>query len=90
MMPTRDELIKVAGDALMDADCTSINDLSIEVADALLGRWPHIERMEHHIVETWQERPREFSYRCSCGFVHKHQRFGLILGCPDGRPDPTP
>lgn len=39
---TRDELIKVAGDALMDADCTSINDLSIDVADALIKRWPRI------------------------------------------------
>lgn len=35
----------------------------------------------HRIVELWQERPREVSYRCTCGMVSKHQPFGYVPTC---------
>ena len=36
---------------------------------------------EHYPVRTWQERPREFSYACSCGMIWKHQQFGDFTRC---------
>lgn len=36
----------------------------------------------HWIVELWQERPREVSYRCTCRMVRKHQPFGYVPTCP--------
>lgn len=38
---------------------------------------------EHQPTDVWQERPGEFSYRCSCGMHMKHQRFGTWQGCAD-------
>lgn len=38
---------------------------------------------EHRIVEIWQERVGEVSYRCACGMVFKHQEFGPVPRCPD-------
>ncbi len=37
----------------------------------------------HRVVDIWQERPREVSYRCACGFVSKHQPFGPVPRCPE-------
>ncbi|UYP17720.1 hypothetical protein OED52_13670 [Rhodococcus sp. Z13] len=37
----------------------------------------------HRLVEVWQERPNEVSYRCSCGLVSKHQEFGPVPQCPE-------
>lgn len=37
----------------------------------------------HRIVDIWQERAGEVSYRCACGLVSKHQRFGPVPTCPD-------
>ena len=37
----------------------------------------------HEPTDVWQERPGEFSYRCSCGMHMKHQRFGDWPKCPD-------
>lgn len=36
----------------------------------------------HRLVEVWQERPGEVSYRCACGLVSKHQEFGPVPLCP--------
>lgn len=32
----------------------------------------------HRIEEIWQERPGEWSGRCACGMVHKHQPYGPV------------
>ncbi|MGG7510947.1 hypothetical protein [Plantibacter sp. YIM 135249] len=34
------------------------------------------EEPAHTITSIWQERSGEYSYRCSCGLVAKHQPFG--------------
>jgi hypothetical protein len=41
-MPTRDELIKEAARAMLDAVDYSIDGRSMEIVDALLARWPHL------------------------------------------------
>ncbi len=37
---------------------------------------------QHRLVEVWQERDNEVSYRCACGLVSKHQEFGPVPRCP--------
>ncbi|ODA90921.1 hypothetical protein ATY41_07595 [Leifsonia xyli subsp. xyli] len=37
----------------------------------------------HRIEHVFQERPHEYSYRCSCGFLIKHMPFGGLVECPD-------
>ncbi|AGW41726.1 hypothetical protein O159_22860 [Leifsonia xyli subsp. cynodontis DSM 46306] len=37
----------------------------------------------HRIKHVFQERPNEYSYRCSCGFLVKHIPFGGPAECPE-------
>lgn len=31
--------------------------------------------MDHKVIEIWQERAGEYSFRCMCGHINKHQPF---------------
>ena len=65
--------------------CLEIVDSeAIRRRDRVIGKvMPELSvRLEHRIVDTWQERPYEFSYRCSCGHITKHREFGPVPRCP--------